>query len=619
MEAREIVLDAEKRTVEFPFSSERPVDRYFGKEILSHESTAVDLERASLGALPLLFNHDMDSLRGKVERVWMGPDKRLWAQARFAKTEDGQEALDLVKDGMLPNVSFGYVIEEMRLTKTGENGMADEYTATKWSPYEVSLVTVPADPGVGIGRDSEGQEFEVNVIKPNMEEGKKEQMEQKETQEITVDSGKVHAEAVAQERSRVSQINALGAKFEMHDLARTLVDSGKSLEEAKSAFLEKLGYKQIPLNSGAGHLDLTPSEKKSYSIVRAIRASITGDWKEAGFERECSKEIAKRNNKETTGFFMPMNVSMSGTRATYAVGAAATGGNLVETSLLDSQFIDILRSRALVVQMGARMLSGLVGNVAIPRQNVATAVAWVTEGNAPAQAEATFDQVTMSPKQIAARSQMTRLMIQQGTPDIETLVRNDLAAVIALGIDAAAINGAGTGGVPRGILNQSGIGSVALGTNGAALTIDALIDLEELVATANADIGALGYMTTPRAIAALKKLKGASSGDYLWTQAMTPAAISGTPGIVGAINGYPFGRTTQVPSNLTKGTGTNLHAVIFGNFNDLLIGEWGVLEILPNPYGAGYNAGSVDIRAMATVDVAVRQAASFAAITDAVV
>jgi HK97 family phage major capsid protein len=292
----------------------------------------------------------------------------------------------------------------------------------------------------------------------------------------------------------------------------------------------------------------------------------------------------------------------------------------VQTTLLANQFIDVLRNNALIMQLGPTMLTGLVGNVSLPRATAATQTYWVAEASSISEAEATFDTVTLSPKQIGARSQYSRLALQQTTPDIEAVVRTDLARVMALGIDAAAIYGTGSSGQPTGILNTSGIGSVAMGNNGAAFTdsasgstsgLDQLISLESKLDTANALNGSLSYLTNAKVVAALKKLKTAY-GEYLWTAA-DGVTTNGTPG---SINGYPVMRSNQVPSNLAKGTGTNLSALIFGDFSSLLIGMWGALEILPNPYGAGYNAGSVDIRAMQTCDIAVKHAQSFAAITD---
>lgn len=612
-------VDEENRTLEFPFSSEEPVERWFGKEILSHEPGAMDLARLNTQS-PLLFNHNMDRYIGVIESAEIRSDKRGYVKVRFSKNPDAEQIFRDVKDGILKNVSFGYRIDDMKLSKKGGDGQLDEYIAT-CTPYEVSFVTIPADISVGLGRAEDTEEkIEVEIKTEEVEVISEEKTEAviAADERITKmeDIKVVQSEAAKAERERIASITALGEKFKMQDVARSFIENGKTVEDMRGAVLEKVQAVQKPVVEGQADLDLTDKEKRAYSLVKAIRAQISGNWKEAGFEKELSDQIAKRQGKETAGFFMPLNIQLDPeqTRATYNVGTAAQGGNLVATELLAGSFIDILRNKAMVVQAGAKMLSGLVGNVDIPRQSAATATYWVTEGTAITQAEATFDKVSLTPKQIGALSKMTRLMLQQGTPDIEALVRNDLATVLALGIDLAAINGAGSGGVPRGILQTSGIGSVALGTNGAAITMDAIIDLESAVAVANADVASMSYMTNAKTVGTLKKLKD-TTNNYLW-QGSDAKGLGGSP-FPGALNGYPVYRTNQIPGNLTKGSGTNLSAVIFGNFADLVIGEWGALEILPNIYGSLYTSGGVDIRAMQTVDIAVRQPASFAAIVDA--
>lgn len=609
-------LDAENRTITFPFSSETPVDRWFGAEVLSHRSDAVDLSRLNDGA-PLLYNHDPAQLIGVIERAWL-QDGRGYATARFSQNDLGQQVMRDVQDGIMRNVSVGYRILEMN--GDGEGGDNATFTATRWMPYEISAVSIPADNSVGIGRAEDGDnELEVSISDtPSQEAAVSTQTPLErdlKMSEINIDSER--KEAAAAERSRISSITAWGTKFKQEDLARQLVDSGRSIEEAQGIFLEKLGAKQEPIDQGTGSVELTSKEQRSYSLVRAINAAISGNWSEAGLEREISSEIERQTGRATSGFFMPHNLEM---RAPYAVGSATTGGNLVATNLLGDSFIEVLRNNALIMNLGPTMLTGLVGNVAIPRQTSSTATYWVTEASSITEAEALFDQVTLSPKQIGARSQYSRLALQQTTPDIEAIVRNDLAKVMALGIDLAAISGSGSSGQPKGILNQSGIGSVAMGTNGAALTnastsstsgLDQLIQLERAVDVANALNGNLAYLTNAKVLSAIKQLK-TQYADYLWT-ANESNTTTGTPINV---NGYPMYRSNQVSSSLTKGTGTNLSALIFGDFSQLVLGMWGALEILPNPYGSGYNAGSVDIRAMQTCDIAVRHVESFAAITD---
>ena len=600
--------EADSRTFTFPFSSEYPVKRYYGNEVLSHERGAVDLSRLN-DAAPLLFNHDPNRMIGVVERAWVDDaSKRGYATVRFSRNSFAQEVMADVQDGIMRNVSVGYQISTME-----ERG--DNFVATSWQPMELSICPIPADPHqTGLGRSlglTMPTQPAASAASPQ-NDSREEPMDNP-----TPDLEVIRSEAQKAERDRIASISALAERHGLSDLGRQLVESGRSIDEARAAVLEQLGAKQEPISQGTGNVDLNAQEQRSYSVVRAINAAISGNWKEAGLEREVSSEIERQTGRSTSGFFMPHNLEM---RAPYAVGAGSTGGNLVATNLLAGSFIDVLRNSALIMQMGPTMLTGLVGNVAIPRQATQTASYWVTEASAITEAEATFDQVTLSPKQIGARSQYSRLALQQTTPDIEAVVRNDLAKVLALGIDLAAISGSGSSGQPTGILNTSGIGSVAMGTNGAAFTdsasgstsgLDQLIQLERAVDVANALNGSLYYLTNAKVVSKLKQLKTAY-GEYLWSPA-EGNTVAGTPG---GINGYPVMRSNQVPSNLTKGSGSSLSALIFGNFSDLVIGMWGALEILPNPYGSGYTAGSVDIRAMQTVDIAVKHAASFAAISD---
>lgn len=637
-------LDEENRTVDLAFSSEQPVEQYFGREILSHDPGAMDTTRLDNGA-PLLLNHskgDRSAHVGVVEpgTAHIGADRKGRAKVRFSRSTAGAEAMQDVKDGILRNVSVGYRIKDMK--QTGGTRQNPEYTVTKWMPTEISLVTVPADHTVGVGRADTSEECEVNVTRDDnaaaaaiSEKGTEMTTEEKMAAEAArareaEARDALRADAMRAERERIAAITALGAKFNKGDLARQLIEGGKDLDAARAAFLEAIGYQEReakPVAEAGSVLDLTDKEKGQYSIIRALNAQISGDWKKAGFERECSVAIGQRMQKDTEGFFFPVNLPVDRKLAEAArttsgtayqvgtAGAGTTGGTLVATNLLASSFIEVLRNKAKVMQLGARMLSGLVGNVAIPRQTSQTPTYWVSpEGADLTEGEAAFDLISLTPKTMGAYSQITRQLLMQSTPDIEMLVRDDLAQVMALGIDLATLTGTGASGQPTGILNTSGIGSVAMGTNGAAFTnLDPLIDLETSLTGANVAEENLYYLTNAKVVGALKKLKD-SNGRYLWTQ--YPGVFGQRTPTPGEVNGYPVARTNQMPSNFTKGTGTNLSGMIFGNWGELLIGEWGVMEILPNPYGAGFKSGTIEIRALQTVDVAVRHAKSFAAITD---
>jgi HK97 family phage major capsid protein len=274
----------------------------------------------------------------------------------------------------------------------------------------------------------------------------------------------------------------------------------------------------------------------------------------------------------------------------------------------------VLRNKARVLQLGATVLSGLVGNVVIPRQTGASSTYWVAETGAVTESEATFDQLALSFKSIGTKSAITRSMLMQSTPDIEMIARADLISQLALGIDLAALSGTGASSQPTGIANTANIGSVVGGVNGAQLTIDNLIDLETACTAANAPEDTMAYLMNAKSVGWVKKTKS-TTNQYLWTN-YPGGQRSGTPG---EINGYPVARSNQARSTLTKGTSAGVCSeVFFGAWSELLIGEWGVLEIMPNPYDATlFPQGGVLLRAMQSLDIGVRHAASFAVMSDA--
>ena len=375
-------------------------------------------------------------------------------------------------------------------------------------------------------------------------------------------------------------------------------------------------------------LGLSQKDVRSFSVIRLLHARANptdrAAQEAAAFELECSAEVQKLNGREGSqirGVTIPAEVLRSNVfgenRSAYAamgvgnaekrdltVGTATEGGNTVQTSVLGASFIEILRNQLSVTNAGATMLTGLVGQVAIPRQTGAASAFWVAESGAPTESQEAFDQVTMTPKTAGAFVDVSRRLLLQSSIDVEAFVRMDLAKVIALAIDLGALNGSGTGGQPRGVLQTAGIGSVAIGTNGGPLTWDAIVDLETAVGNANADAPTSAYITNAALRGRMKKTAqiNATTGNPIWQD--------------NEVNGYQAICSNQVPRNLTKGSGTNLSALLFGNFADLLIGMWGGLDLLIDPYTGG-TAGTLRTIALQDVDVAVRRVASFAACVDA--
>jgi HK97 family phage major capsid protein len=384
------------------------------------------------------------------------------------------------------------------------------------------------------------------------------------------------------------------------------VERGQRLENLEQA-AGRAGERQLVTD---GQIGMSRDELRRYSIVRAINAAASQDWRNAQLEREASEATAKRMGRSAQGFWVPQDVLAAEQRDMVA-GTPSAGGYLVSTDLLAQSFIELLRNRMMVRAAGATVLAGLVGDVAIPKQTGGATAYWVGESTAPTEGAQTLGQVALSPKTVGAWTDISRKLLKQSSVDVEAFVRNDLTSVLGLAIDSSALHGPGTGNAPTGIAATSGIGDVAGGTDGLAPTWAHMVALETAVAVDNADLGRLAYMSNAKVRGKLKSTpRTATYGDIMiWepTSGNTP------------VNGYPFHVTNQVSSTLTKGSGTGVgvcSAIFFGNWADLIIGMWGGLDILVDPYTGG-TAGTVRVIALQDVDVAVRHAESFAAMLDA--
>jgi len=563
--------EVEDRTYEFPFSSEFPVARYFGNEILSHEAKAADLKRLNDGA-PLLFNHNPDRVIGVVERAYIDDKrKRGYARVRFSRNSFAQEILSDVKDGVLRNVSFGYSIDKME-----ERGSGD-FVATAWSPYEISVVSVPADPGVGIGRSFEADKPAASAAPspdpiPSMDN-------------TTPDLAVVQADAAKAERSRISDISALCDKHNMADLGRQLVESGRSIDEARAAVLDKLNITQEPVTMQAADIGMTEKESRSFSFLRAINylanPADRAAREAAGFEIEASEAAAAKLGRQSRGITIPQDVL----RRDLNVGTASAGGNLVATDLDAGSFINLLRNASALDAAGATVLTGLTGNVAIPRQSGAATAYWVAESGAPTESQQTVDQVSLTPKTVAAFTDYSRRLMLQSSIDVENMVRTDLATVLALKIDLAGLYGTGSNSQPLGLKLTTGIGTEDFAA--AAPTFAEVVAMESDVATANALLGSPVYLMNATMRGYLKTTKKDNGSGIILMEN-------------GTVNGYQGIMSNQVAAG----------DLWFGNFADLIIGYFSGLDLMVDPY-TNSTSGTVRVVAMQDCDIAVRHPESF--------
>lgn len=635
-EVRADTIDQEARTVELSFSSEEPYERWWGIEILEHSTKAVRLGRLNGGGA-LLMNHDTRDQVGVVEKAEIKGRKGR-AVVRFGRSQHADEVFQDVVDGIRQKVSVGYRIIELVLDSS-KDGL-DTYRVKEWEPYEISLVSIPADTTVGVGRTSEAPTFDPRSLLDTEEEEEEDMHMRRDgtndgpspvpaaaaapaptpaepTREL--DEAAVRRSAAEDERNRISEIRAIAERLQCRELGEAAISEGDSLSDFVRNVNDQLGESRSIRTAEDAAIGMGGQERQRYSFVRLLNVLANPDSgaarEAAAFEIECSVAAqARRQQGEIRGFTVPVDMlrgpvdpNLEGRHSRdLVVGTATAGGHTVSTDLLASSFIELLRNAMAVEGLGARILTDLNGNLAIPRQTGGATAYWVAESGAPTESQQAFDQVALTPKTVGAFTDMSRKLLLQSSIDVEAFVRADLARTIGLAIDLAAINGSGASNQPTGIMQTSGIGSVVGGTNGAAPDWADIIGLETEVAVDNADIGSLAYLTNAKVRGKLKlteKFSG-TNGQPIW-------------GDDNRLNGYGARVSNQVPSDLDKGSSTGVcSAVLFGNWNDLIIGMWSGLDLMIDPYTSS-TSGTVRVVALQDCDIAVRHAQSFAAMLDA--
>jgi HK97 family phage major capsid protein/HK97 family phage prohead protease len=583
----------------FPVSSETPVDRWFGTEVLRHDDKSIRMDRMNGGAAPLLFNHNWDDPVGMIDRAYI-KDKRLWVDAHMFDTERAREVAAMI-DGGMRNVSIGY-----ELYTVEEDTKQNRFTATDWGVLEASFATVPADPSVGVGRKQDDDK-PVRITRAADTKSTTAAPAAPERKSMTLDTQAAagadadqHQDPQAQTRSAPAQPRQGPSGAEMEAQRKKAIErlcqAGNIPNATRDMWItagwdwDKVSedYLQIQTQRAeqtkkqqASAIGLSEAEAKRFSIFNAVNAVINKNWSKAGFEAECSRAIAHKLNRlpDEHKFFVPFEVQQQpvGNKRDLTVASAAGGGYLVGTD--NTSFIELMRNRSVVYSMGARRLAGLVGSVTVPKQTAA--------GTATESAQ-TFGQMALSPKTVGAYTEISRNLLLQSSPDAEGIVKADLAAVCALAIDVGALRGSGSGGEPAGIVGTSGVGSVT----GTSLDAAKVLEFQSDVAGGNLLTEAFGYVTTP-AVAALLMVRPelpTTGTTRLWAGSL--------------LNGSLFGQRAMSSNQMSSAT------MLGGDFSQVVIAEWGVLEVEVNPY-ANFQAGIVGVRAMVTMDVGVRYGGAF--------
>jgi HK97 family phage major capsid protein len=634
--------EADEDEYEMSFSSETPVPRWFGDEILDHSAEAVDMTRAAAG-LAYLVDHNTGEQVGIIRNFRL-EGKKTRGKVQFSRSARAQDIKRDVDDGIRPFTSIGYRVMEMVLEKENKDdeGTHRTYRITRWMPMEASTVAVPADYTVGPGRAAAKEEFPVQVRSAIQSAA--------QPQKITVEVRSMNPKEVA-EVLRLCETHKIDRKR-----AIEIVESeGMTVDTASRQILAEVGKRdgrqvETPAAENTPMLQLTEAEQKRYIMCRGLNAKIseveTGKRTNC-FELEISDEIEKRHDgKKHGGLFVPWQLRVDpqqvrnaierygaemltrvGVSTALTAGTATKGSELVFTE--PGPFIQFLYNRMRLKELGAETISGLQGNIAFPKQTGKASGSWVGEnpGADVADSNLTLSQVPMSPKTYQSSSAYSRQLLAQAVVDIDNLMRSDLARDCALAIDLAGINGnpGGSGDDPTGILNTTGVQDYTLENdvaNGAQPNWNDITKMEELLENVNADqLGDFGWLTTPGIKGLFKRT------PRLLYAPVGSAAVNVTGDPIWAdndsIDGYEARSSNQVPKDFTVGTsdGTSghpkCHALIVGVFSCLINGLWGSgFELVVDPYRLK-KQGLIELTTFVLTDWANRYPVAFAAATDA--
>ena len=639
-------IDEEARTVELAFSSEIEVERWFGVEVLSHDTASVRMDRM-LGGAALLVNHDWDDQIGVVTEARIDADRRGRAVVKFGRGARADEIWQDVVDGIRRHVSVGYMVHKIEVEERA--GQADMVRVLDWEPYEVSIVAVAADPSVGVGREmGAGNPPEeagagasdteaVNEADDDAAQSQKRSKAMKKKilrdgagnlvramvdedgaivevletiEEAGEDTRQAQRTGSEAERERVRSIMEMGEQYGADDLARDAVRDGQDVDQFRQALLDHMdgGRRNASPLSDRHNVGLTEREQDQFSFIRAIRAlsdpTNRRAQEAAAFEFEASEAAAQAMGRSAEGIMVPPEVLTRALNSdTSGTAAGDTGGNAIATTLMSQSFIDMLRNRAVLMRL-ATPLSGLVGNVDIPLQASGASGYWIGEDDDAPEDGLELGQLAMSPKTVAAYSEITRKLLKQSSVDMEALVRRDLASALALTIDKAGFYGSGSGNQPRGIKNYAGINAVDFGGAGVAdgdgagnslPTYAEVVKMETEIASDNADVNSMAYAMGAGMRGHLKTTEkfAGSNGSPIWESGNT-------------VNGY----RSEVTNQIVAGD------MFFGNWADVVVGMWGGLDITVDPY-SNSKKGRLRIVTMQDVDILLRRVESFCYGSDA--
>jgi len=585
------------RTLPVLFSSETPVLRQSKSgekfyEVLSHDPAHVDLSLLQNGGA-FLDEHKNERQVGSVLKAWLDTAQKVCrAILAFGNTQLADERFELMSSGHRKDISFGYELLRVVSQKIHTDGIPIKVYA--WRVFEISTVAVGADHfKTGVGRSA----------KPN-----------KKNSIHFMDKSTKRTEMVARERSLLhsnphaaNEIREVStrATLEDWDLARYSEEMMKAIQSVPRPYAT--AAVRGSGSSAPGTLGMSGRDLSQYSLARAIRSAAENGGRPKGFEGDVADQCVRSFGQNPEGFFVPTDVIVGKTRSfaqrDMTVGTFGNGGALVPTQVPTS-IIELLRNQSICLRAGATFLGGLTGNMAMPRQTSANQPQSLGETAQVNNTDITIDQVPMSPKRVSANTIYSKQLVLQSSPDVEAAIQRDLITTVAIKHDYLMINGSGANDEPLGILTAPNVQQL---TFGGAASWAKIVDFETKLGNMNADRGALAYATSPSVKGIWKTtavaLTGATtvSSRVLWEE-----GNFGDDSTDGKVNSYRAMSTNQIPGN----------RVIFGNWNDLVFGMWGGLDIIVDPYTLSRKA-EISVVVHSWIDSVLRHPQSFCVSIDA--
>jgi HK97 family phage major capsid protein len=631
--ALSLVPNGDTGEMEIAISSEHGVERmdfFTGErfiEVLDHTSGAVDMSRA-LDGLPILLDHDPKQQVGILEGARVDSDRVIRGVPKYSRSQRGREVQMDVEDGIRKKVSAGYVVKQWDKKPSATRGGLPTWRAVNWMPVEMSHVAIPADLTVGVGRSAE-----VAAPAVHIHQTARKAEERSVSDENTAANGqavthenknglsglaewvetadqRANREAVEVAKRNGDEMKEVAELAEMHALEGVLIagtKAGKRADDIRADMVKAMRARlasQQAVNSPI--VEMTQKEKKEYSFSRAVLAAAdNGDCFEADVSQQIASNIqrygipnAKRVDGNGHAFYFPTN-----TRAGL-YNAATVGSEVVFDA--PGEFISLLRNKARVLQLGATYLGGLREPLTFPEQNGAGTASWMAEngGADVSDTNITLTTKTLTPKTLMSSSSVSRQLLRQAQTnfDVEQLIRSDLATIHALAIDLAAIAGTGASNQPTGLFSNTSVQVYSFATNGGTPTYTNMVGHIFAVENSNANVSTTGFLTTPgiKATLMVSQKFASTNGEPVW--------IGGEEGTVAGIKAYS---SNQVQKTLTAGTSTTVaHAIYYGCWDQLYIGEWGAMEVIVDPYRLK-KQGMIELTSFQMVGIMVRRPTSF--------